>query len=172
MLSPHQDDETIGCGILMAEKASRGIPVAVAVATDGHPWLVPADHRDRHLTRSPRSAAVNGIGPSMSWGCLKRIVSNSVSPTANWADHQSEVTDRIGALLRSVRPSQVFVTRPGDAHPDHHALAQATRQAVRSTIPISLSQASITNFLPLNWKAMARSGARLVDCSERATHPP
>ena len=35
VLSPHQDDETIGCGLLMAEKTNRGIPVAVAVATDG-----------------------------------------------------------------------------------------------------------------------------------------
>ena len=42
MLSPHPDDETIGCGLLMAEKANRGIPVAVAVATDGRGgWYSP-----------------------------------------------------------------------------------------------------------------------------------
>src|ERR1700684_3229902 len=42
VLSPHQDDETIGCGLLMAEKANRGIPVAVAVAPAGRAgWYAP-----------------------------------------------------------------------------------------------------------------------------------
>jgi LmbE family N-acetylglucosaminyl deacetylase len=32
-----------------------------------------------------------------------------------------------------VRPSQVFVTRSGDPHPDHRSLARAVRQAVAQT---------------------------------------
>jgi LmbE family N-acetylglucosaminyl deacetylase len=41
--------------------------------------------------------------------------------------------DRIGALFRSVCPSQVFVTSSGDPHPDHRTLARATRRAVAET---------------------------------------
>ena len=104
VLSPHQDDETIGCGLLMAEKANRG---------SRSQWLWPPkgamagtrQHRGRHLTTSPRSAAVNGIGPSMSWQCRKRIVSNSVSPTANWATTRARLpTGSVPCSAACVRP--------------------------------------------------------------------
>ncbi len=129
MLSPHYDDETIGCGLLMAEKAHRGIPVAVAVATDGsRGWFSPRPHptppniveiRHREWHRALDILAV----PRASRFELS-------FPDAELGDHESEVAERIGELLRSVRPSQVFVTRPGDPNPDHRALARATRRAV------------------------------------------
>ena len=82
MLSPHQDDETIGCGLLMAEKASRGTPVTVAVATDGRGgWYSPtarptpadiAEIRHREWHRALDVLAV-----------VDRIVSNLVSMTVN-----------------------------------------------------------------------------------------
>ena len=68
VLSPHQDDETIGCGLLMAEKSRRGIPVAVVVATDGRAgWYSSSTEADpaRHRRDPP---TVNGIGPSTSLG--------------------------------------------------------------------------------------------------------
>ena len=46
------------------------------------------------------------------------------------SDHEGEVAGRIGDLLRSLSPSQVFVTKPHDPHPDHQTLARATRRAV------------------------------------------
>ena len=89
--------------------------------------------RGRHLPTSPRSATVNGIAPSMSWKWLDRIVSNFGFHDGELSDHESELADRIGDLLRSVRPSQVFVTRFGDPHPDHRTLTRAIRQAVAQT---------------------------------------
>jgi LmbE family N-acetylglucosaminyl deacetylase len=129
VLSPHQDDETIGCGLLMAEKANRGIPVAVAVATDGRSgWFSssprPAPHDIDEIRRREWHRALDVLAVP------KADRFELCFPDGELGDHESEVTDRIGALLRSVRPSQVFVTRPGDPHPDHHVLARATRQAV------------------------------------------
>ena len=46
------------------------------------------------------------------------------------SDHEEELAGRIGDLLRSLSPSQVFVTKPHDPHPDHQTLARATRRAV------------------------------------------
>ena len=129
VLSPHHDDETIGCGLLMAEKLKRGIPVAVAVATDGrHGWFsasprpAPDDiaeirHREWHraldVLTVPRADRIEFSLPD---GAL--------------SDHESELVDRIADLFRTVRPSQVFVTKSGDPHPDHRALARAVDQAV------------------------------------------
>jgi LmbE family N-acetylglucosaminyl deacetylase len=45
-------------------------------------------------------------------------------------DHEDEAAARIGALLRDLAPSHVFVTKPDDHHPDHRALARATRRAM------------------------------------------
>jgi len=129
VLSPHQDDETIGCGLLMAEKANRGIPVAVAVATDGRdgwysPTPRPAPHDIAEIRRREWHRALDVLAVP------KADRFELCFPDGELGDHESEVTERIGALLRSVRPSQVFVTRPGDPHHDHRVLARATRQAV------------------------------------------
>jgi LmbE family N-acetylglucosaminyl deacetylase len=51
-------------------------------------------------------------------------------PDGSLSDHEGEVTERIGDLLRSLSPSLILVTKPSDPHPDHRALARATRQAV------------------------------------------
>ena len=132
VLSPHQDDETIGCGLLMAEKATRGIPVTVAVATDGRGgWYSPtprptppdiAEIRHREWHRALDALAV-ARPDRFELGFHDGELS----------DHESELADRIGDLLRTVRPAQVFVTRLGDPHPDHRTLARAVRQAVCQT---------------------------------------
>jgi LmbE family N-acetylglucosaminyl deacetylase len=132
VLSPHQDDETIGCGLLMAEKANRGIPVAVAVATDGSAgWYAPTPrpaprgiaevrHREWHraldLLEVPRADRFE-----LSF------------PDGQLSDHENELADRIGDLFRRVRPTQVFVTRTADPHPDHRTLARAVCYAVAQT---------------------------------------
>ena len=128
VLSPHQDDETIGCGLLMAEKANRGIPIAVAVATDGRAgWFSPmprpgpndiAEIRHREWHR-----ALDALG-------VPRADRFELGfPDGELSDHEDELTERIGDLFRSVRPSQVFVTSSGDPHPDHRTLARAAGRA-------------------------------------------
>ena len=129
VLSPHQDDETIGCGLLMAEKANLGIPIAVAVATDGHagwysPTPRPAAHDIAEIRRREWHRALDVLG------VLRTDRFELNFPDGELKDHEDELTDQIGDLLRSVRPSQVFVTRSGDPHPDHRALARAVGRAV------------------------------------------
>jgi LmbE family N-acetylglucosaminyl deacetylase len=129
VLSPHQDDETIGCGLLIAEKANHGIPVAVTVATDGHagwysPTPRPAAHAIAEIRRREWHRALDVLGVSQT----DRFELNF--PDGELKDHEDELADQIRDLLRNVRPSQVFVTRSGDPHPDHQALARAVGRAV------------------------------------------
>jgi LmbE family N-acetylglucosaminyl deacetylase len=129
VLSPHQDDETIGCGLLIAEKTSRGIAVAVAVATDGrHGWYTPI--------RRPASddiAEVRHLEWHHALDCLAVAREDRFEfgfSDGTLSENESELAARIADLFRVVRPSQVFVTRSADPHPDHRALARAAGLAV------------------------------------------
>jgi LmbE family N-acetylglucosaminyl deacetylase len=66
VLAPHPDDETLGCGGLLAECQMRGRPVSVTILTDGsasHPrsQLFPRQ-RLAELRRSEAKAAVAALG--------------------------------------------------------------------------------------------------------------
>jgi LmbE family N-acetylglucosaminyl deacetylase len=129
VLSPHEDDETIGCGLLMAEKRNRGIPVAVAVATDGRagwyaarPRPSPQEIAEIRHNEWHRALDVLGIPPA------DRFEFNL--PDGGLSDHEDELARDIGGLLRRVRPSQIFVTGASDPHPDHRTLARTVGRVV------------------------------------------
>jgi LmbE family N-acetylglucosaminyl deacetylase len=129
VLSPHQDDETIGCGLLIAEKANRGIPIAVAVATDGRcgwysPTPPPPPNAIAEIRRLEWHRALDVLGVPQT----DRFELNF--PDGELKDHEDQLAVQLRDLLRSLRPSQVFVTRTGDPHPDHRALSRAVGRAV------------------------------------------
>ena len=129
VLSPHPDDETIGCGLLLAQMARGGHSACVALATDGGGgWysatprptpdsIVQIRHGEWHRALDALNVPKEG---RFEFGF----------PDGTLSDHEGEVAERIGDLLRSLSPSKVLVTKPSDPHPDHRALARATRQAV------------------------------------------
>jgi LmbE family N-acetylglucosaminyl deacetylase len=128
VLSPHQDDETIGCGLLLAEKANREIPIAVAVATDGRGgWYSamprPDPNHIAEIRRREWHRALDALGVAPADRFELEF------PDGELIHHEDELTEKLCNLFRRVRPSQVFVTRSGDPHPDHQTLARAARRA-------------------------------------------
>jgi LmbE family N-acetylglucosaminyl deacetylase len=129
VLSPHADDETIGCGLLLAQMARGGHSTSVALGTDGGGgWysatprptpegIVEIRHGEWHRALDALEVPKQG---RFEFGFTDGTLS----------DHEEEVAQRIGDLLRSLSPSQIFVTAPHDPHPDHRALSRATRLAV------------------------------------------
>jgi LmbE family N-acetylglucosaminyl deacetylase len=112
----------------MAEKAHRGIPVAVAVATDGCAgWFSAAPRPDPddivEIRRREWHGALDALGVSRADRFELEF------PDGELSEHEDELTNRLGELFRRVRPSQVFVTSSGDPHPDHRTLTQAARRA-------------------------------------------
>jgi glycosyltransferase involved in cell wall biosynthesis/LmbE family N-acetylglucosaminyl deacetylase len=129
VLSPHPDDETIGCGLLLAQMARRGHSTSVALATDGGGGWYSA---------TPRPTP-DGIVEIRNGEWHRALDALDVPKESRFefgfadgtlCDHEGEVAGRIGDLLLSLSPSQVFVTKPYDPHPDHQTLARATRRAV------------------------------------------
>ena len=129
VLSPHPDDETIGCGLLLAHMASEGTEVAVGLATDGRVgWYSSRPEPDPESIAAVRHdewhAALDSLGVPQD----RRFELGF--PDSRLSDFESEAAERIADLLRLLSPSQVFVTARRDPHPDHRALARATRRAV------------------------------------------
>lgn len=129
VLSPHPDDETIGCGLLVAEKVAAGQSVTLALATDGRAgWYSrqprPSPEEIAVLRHHEWHRALDALGVPED----HRVELGF--PDSALGSHEGDLVSRIAGLLHSLSPTQVFVAGRDDPHPDHRALARATRQAV------------------------------------------
>lgn len=129
-LAAHPDDETLGCGGILAEAARRGHPVTVIIATDGeasHPES--PTHTPDMLARIRRREAAEAVSLLAPGSRLVQL---------GLPDGQ---LDRAGAALRAALVDAacgggalLLSTWEQDRHPDHAACARAARQ-VAATHP-------------------------------------
>lgn len=127
-MAPHPDDETLGCGSLIAHAVCRGIRVTVIALTDGdasHPasrrWP-PAGLG--HLRAGETRRALARLGASAAR--VRRL---------RWRDGRVGADARIAHLRRALvasDPGVVLVTSDADHHPDHQAAARLAGQAARA----------------------------------------
>lgn len=134
VLAPHPDDESLGCGGLIAEACSRGEMVHVAILTDGsrsHPnsRTHPAPLR-KALREAEAHAAVAALG--LPQGRLTFFgLRDGEAPHAG-PDFDATVS-RLTALMTAHGIATICATWRHDAHHDHvaaHLLASAA--AVRT----------------------------------------
>lgn len=129
VVAPHPDDETLGCGLLIAEAVRLGVPLAVVVLTDGEGsragslrW--PPD-RLASLRRGELSRALARFG-------AKHVPIRRLG----WRD--GGVADsgnalRLRRLFVELRAGVVLAASPVDFHADHRAGWRLVEQAVAGT---------------------------------------
>jgi N-acetylglucosamine malate deacetylase 1 len=123
VIAPHQDDETLGCGGLIARKRSDGLPVHVIFITDGsashlqHPQLSPREIAGLRRQEAMHAMAQLGVErlavhfldePD---GTLKNIP----------PDRREDLIKRLAALLRELAPTEVFLPCNPDGSSEHDA---------------------------------------------------
>ena len=130
ILAPHQDDETLACGALIARKRHEGQEIHIVFLTDGgashpgHPSL--SVEELIRLRRREAMAALGILGVDSAcvhfWnepdGTLKTLSS----------DHREMIISRLAAMLVSVKPGRLFVPCSPDGSSEHDpvlGLAQA-----------------------------------------------
>jgi LmbE family N-acetylglucosaminyl deacetylase len=125
ILSPHQDDETLGCGGLIATACAQGLAPRVAYLTDGA-----ASHRDSPSWPATRLAAERRREAQQALAVL------GVPPRdihfLGWPDggpiqpgtpaHEAAVED-LKAWARDRPPRSIWSTWRGEPHCDHEAAA-------------------------------------------------
>ena len=124
ILSPHPDDETLGCGGLIAAARAAGRDVLVMILTDGsgsHPGSLkyPAPALTQ-LRREESRAAVAVLGvpaEQVIFVDLKDTAAPSSGPAFD------ATVSRIEEVVRKSGASALFVTSGLDPHCDHQAAA-------------------------------------------------
>ena len=120
VLAPHPDDESLGCGGLIAQACAAGTEVHVVIVTDGtgsHPHSLeyPAA-RLKAVRRDEAAAAVETLG--LPPGRLSFFdYRDSASPRRGAA--LRDAAQRLAAFTRERGIATVFSTWKHDPHPDH-----------------------------------------------------
>ncbi len=124
IFAPHQDDETLGCGGLIALKCSQDVPVDVVFLTDGsqsHGSQSKEGTQALHVLKRKQEAeaalAILGV-PSVRIHFLN-FQDGGLSQLSK--EHRRDGVERLAKLLRDCVPEEVYLPHPQDRHPDHEA---------------------------------------------------
>jgi len=133
VVAPHPDDESIGCGGLIALLCERGVPVSVILLSDGsgsHPnsrRFAPAARSALRLGEMRQALERLGVAApliALGWpdGALPRSGEPGFAAAAAVVEQQ----------LRTLAPATVLAPWRRDPHRDHRAASEIVRAARRA----------------------------------------
>lgn len=127
VVAPHPDDETLGCGALIARKRAAGTRVVVVIVTDGR-------HSHRSAVIPPDELAAIRAGEARAACARLGVAPDDLHllglEEGTAAARQSEVARRIAEIVADVGPDDVLTTSRADWHADHRAASAATAAGV------------------------------------------
>ncbi len=140
VLIPHPDDESIGCGGLLALLAEQNIPTHLILVSDGSgAGGLPegaAQRRQQELGQ-----AVKQLGDSLTWECWQ-LADGGLNQEAG-------LKEKIQASIVSYQPSLIIAPWLQDMHPDHAATGRRA---------LSVYKDAVYNGLACNGAACTKSG--------------
>ena len=115
VVSPHQDDETIGAGGLMVQAFKAGATVRIVFATDGN----------KHGIGDTRHEEAIQVASKL--GVPEKDITFFGYPDGDLAN-QNSFQAMLGEYIKNYQPTIVITTLPEDTHPDHAACGRAVQQ--------------------------------------------
>lgn len=123
VIAPHQDDETLACGGIIARKRNEGLPVHVIFITDGS-----GSHPEHPRLNRPAIATLRAKEAMQAMHCLgveRAAVHflNEPDGTLNTitAAHRESLVARLAALLGAIAPGEIFLPCNPDGSSEHDA---------------------------------------------------
>lgn len=133
VFSPHQDDETFGCGGMIAQKREQGIEVNVVFITDGRGGIgsEPDKNKVIEIRKQESLNALKILGVDTSAihfldqedGTLKELSIEAKQQTIN----------QISELIKLYQPGEIYVPHYQDCHRDHEATYKLVKDAITQT---------------------------------------
>lgn len=126
VFSPHQDDETLGCGGTIIRKCAAGAPVSIVFMTDGatsHRRLL-APEKMRGIRRQEALAAAGLLGVAAG-----DVVFLDHPNRELHASRQAAVA-AVKEILAERRPREIFMPYRAEAPSDHHVTNEVVRAAL------------------------------------------
>lgn len=134
IFAPHPDDETFGCGGLIASRTASGQVVYVTYITDGaashpgHPEITPARLASIRAHEAQSAAAVLGV-PSANLIFLN--VPDGQLPHLS-TEVRADLVHRVRQLIERIQPAEIFITAAADGSTEHTAANRVVRDALIS----------------------------------------
>ncbi len=129
VFSPHQDDETFGCGGMIAYKCEQEIPVIVVFLTDGQGAGVSDSANTLVQTRQQEAVTALGI-----LGVKSSEIHFLAKPDGSLQNLKPEdrqkTISQVSALIRYYQPEEIYVPHHKDCHSDHEATYQLVKTAM------------------------------------------
>jgi LmbE family N-acetylglucosaminyl deacetylase len=143
VIAPHQDDETLACGGVIARKRNEGLPVHVIFITDGsashpgHPRLGPAEIATLRAGEAMHAMTYLGVERAAVHflnepdGTLKTIA----------PDRREALVRRLTQIMGTISPGEIFLPCNPDGSSEHDA-----------TFGFVIDAITRTNLLPDVWQ--------------------
>ncbi len=136
VVAPHPDDESLGCGGVIALLSRFGLPVSVLLVSDGtgsHPnsqkYPAPAL---RDLREREAKAALSRLGATPESAAFLRLKDGAV-PSESAPDFAHAVA-LVRSFLADYQPQTILLPWRRDPHPDHRATSQIIQAALATLI--------------------------------------
>ena len=150
IFSPHQDDETLGCGGTIVRKREAGAEVKIVFMTDGsqshHQWIDESELISLRQTEAIKAARTLKVASEdvVFLGFRDGELSSSMT----------EAIARVEDLLGSNRPQQVFIPYIRETHPDHLATNQIVLAALKNyQLPVVVYEYPVWYWHHFPWTA-------------------
>jgi LmbE family N-acetylglucosaminyl deacetylase len=133
VIAPHPDDETLGCGGMIATRAAEGRRVVVVVLTDGRALF------RRFGVTEPSEADVSAMRKAETLqaveilGAQRSDVRFFDFENERLPEQRAEAGRRLEAVLSELSPAEVYVTSPFEGHHEHVLTNELTRAACTAT---------------------------------------
>lgn len=129
----HPDDESFGCGSVLARASAAGDETAVLCATRGEAGesRVPTDDLATQREMELRAAAaILGVGTVQLLDYVDSGLTGNPEPGTLAAAEPSHVASEVRSVIDEVRPDVVVTPDASDGHRDHVMMRHATLTAV------------------------------------------
>ncbi|MDI6793706.1 MAG: PIG-L family deacetylase [bacterium] len=116
VFSPHQDDETLGCGGTIIKKRQLSVPVKIVFMTDGGGSHQSPNLKSGELVRMREAEAIEA---AQVMGVKKEDLYFLRCREKELSRYQGWLKNRIIKIIEDFQPEEIFIPYAKDSHIDH-----------------------------------------------------